>query len=141
MLPSSLRLFGTQTSDDEEFSPPLELLEPFVLPLELELFCESLLDFTELDDLELPPEDVPLSVTELEEIASSSLEDETSAIGSGSVLLELSSQAVIQNIIIAQPNKQVEILRLHFVPLRMTRFNHFVLAMTFVKIFTEDLQL
>ena len=52
---------------------------------------------TELEDLELPPEDVPLSVTELEEIASSPLEEETSATGSGPAPLELSSQAAIVN--------------------------------------------
>jgi hypothetical protein len=104
------------------------------------------LDFSDQDDTELPPEDVTLSVTELEEIACSpSLLLETSATGSGPAPLELSSQAVIQNIIIAPPNKQVEILlpirgscplrqqvakwskRLHFVPLRMT----LLFAMTF----------
>jgi len=73
-------------------------------------FAEEELFFDE-DETELPPEDVPLSVTELEErFASSTLLLETSAIGSGSALLEPLSQAVIQNIIIAQPNKQVEIL-------------------------------
>jgi hypothetical protein len=94
-------------------------------------------DFTELEDFELPPEDVPLSVTELEEKTSLSslLEDEISATGSGPAPLELSSQAVIQNIIIAQPNKQVEILRLHFVPLRMT----LSIAMTFLLFFIIQL--
>jgi hypothetical protein len=64
--------------------------------LSLELFCEPFESgFTELEDLELPPEDVPLSVTELEEKTSSSpLLLETSAIGSGSVLLEPLSHAV-----------------------------------------------
>ena len=60
---------------------------------------------TELEDLELPPEDVPLSVTELEEIASSPLEDETSATGSGPAPLELSSQAVIVNAAIKTTQK------------------------------------
>lgn len=99
---------------------------------ELDFAEEELFSFP--DETELPPEDVPLFVTELEEIASSPLEDDTSATGSGPAPLELSSQAVIQNIIIAPPNKQVEILlpvrgscplrqqvaewskRLHFVP-------------------------
>ena len=56
-------------------------------------FAEEELFFDE-DETGLPPEDVSLSVTELEEIASSPLEDETSATGSGPAPLELSSQAV-----------------------------------------------
>ena len=49
----------------------------------------------ELEDFELLPEDVPLSVTELEErFSSSPLLFETSAIRSGSALLEPLSHAV-----------------------------------------------
>ena len=92
-LPSSFRPLKEQPSEELNLSTD-ELL---FLPLtELELFCEPFESgFTELEDLELPPEDVPLSVTELEEIAPSSpLLLETSATGSGSALLELLSHAV-----------------------------------------------
>ena len=122
--------FSSFSSQDSGINPFEELLLESVD--ELDFAEEELFSFP--DETELPPEDVPLSVTELEEIASSPLEDEISATGSGPAPLELSSQAVIQNIIIAQPNKQVEILlpirgscplrqqvakwskRLHFVP-------------------------
>jgi hypothetical protein len=77
-----------------------------MLSLELELFCEPFESgFTELEDFELTPEDAPLSVTELEEIASSPLEDETSATGSGPAPLELSSQAAIVNAAIKTTQK------------------------------------
>jgi hypothetical protein len=114
-LPSSFRPLKEQPSEELNLSTD-ELL---FLPLtELELFCEPFESgFTELEDLELPPEDVPLSVTELEEIAPSSpLLLETSATGSGSALLELLSHAVNM----ARRTAKVR---------------------TLLKIFTEDLQL
>ena len=108
-------------------------------------------DFTELEDFELTPEDIPLSVTELEEIVSSPLEDETSATGSGPAPLELSSQAVKkQNAANKTPTKILLPIRgscplrqqvakwskrLHFVPLRMT----LSIAMTFLLFFITQL--
>jgi hypothetical protein len=67
-------------------------------------FAEEELFFDE-DETELPPEEVPLSVTELEEIASSPLEDEISATGSGPAPLELSSQATIAITVIKTTQK------------------------------------
>ncbi|MBR2271040.1 MAG: hypothetical protein IJ912_01615 [Fibrobacter sp.] len=72
--------------EDELDSSTDELL---FLPLtELELFCESSPDFTDEEDFELPPEDVPLSVIELEDRLT---EDEESPTGSGETEEEESS--------------------------------------------------
>jgi hypothetical protein len=70
-----------------------------------ELLLVSVEELGFSDDTEPPPEDVPLSVTELEEIASSPLEEETSATGSGPAPLELSSQAAIVNAAIKTTQK------------------------------------
>ena len=101
MCPSSVQAFI-----EEELAPELldfteELLLESVDGLD---FAEEELFFDE-DETELPPEDVPLSVTELEEIASSPLEDETSATGSGPAPLELSSQATIAITVIKTTQK------------------------------------
>ncbi|OWV06206.1 hypothetical protein B7993_06520 [Fibrobacter sp. UWH3] len=91
------------------------------MPLtELKFICSLLeSDLTDEDETRPPPEDVSLSVTELEEIACSpSLLLEISATGSGPAPLELSSQAVKKQ---SAANKApTKILRLHSVPLRMT---------------------
>jgi hypothetical protein len=101
MCPSSVQAFI-----EEELAPELldfteELLLESVDGLD---FAEEELFFDE-DETELPPEDVPLSVTELEEIASSPLEDEISATGSGPAPLELSSQATIAITVIKTTQK------------------------------------
>jgi hypothetical protein len=80
----------------------------------LELFCESSPDFTDEEDFELPLEDFPLSVTELEDWLT---EDEESPIGSGETEEEESSPHATS--IVRRTDK--------------TR--------TLLKIFTEDLQL
>ena len=139
MCPSSVQAFI-----EEELAPELldfteELLLESVDGLD---FAEEELFFDE-DETELPPEDVPLSVTKLEEIASSPLEDEISATGSGPAPLELSSQAVKkQNAANKAPTKILLPIRgscplrqqvakwskrLHSFPLRMT----LLFAMTF----------
>jgi hypothetical protein len=70
-----------------------------------ELLLVSVEELGFSDETELPPEDVSLPVTELEEIVSSPLEDETSATGSGPAPLELSSQATIAITVIKTTQK------------------------------------
>ena len=83
----------------------LDVTEELLLASVDELdFAEDKL-FVDEDETKLPPEDVSLSVTELEEIASSPLEDETSATGSGPAPLELSSQAAIAITVIKTTQK------------------------------------
>ena len=92
----------------------LDVTEELLLASVDELdFAEDEL-FVDEDETELPPEDVPLFVTELEEIASSPQEDEISATGSGPAPLELSSQAA---------RNKASIIEIA---------THFVLAMTFL---------
>ena len=85
----------------------LELTENIDPIDELLLVSVEELDFSDEDDTEPPPEDVPLSVTELEEIAlsRSPLLLETSATGSGPAPLELSSQATIAITVIKTTQK------------------------------------